>query len=199
MTDGRTDGRTNRRNEGRTDGRTDTPFYRDARTYLKTSRKRNVGRKALIAWRNLWRRKKAVLRLGNRCLVSEKAIVPFSILIPPFLLSLASFVPSSFHRSTMGQNQVIVRHQKFNFPQAREWAKWASAVEGASEASSPEQAKEWAVRANERTDERVAEYFSLFSWLYWPTMQTMDISYKLRSNEYVFTVALSIKVLNRKI
>ena len=26
---------------------------------------------------------------------------------------------------TMGQNQVILRHQKFTFPQAREWAKWA--------------------------------------------------------------------------
>ena len=28
--------------------------------------------------------------------------------------------------STMGQNQVILRHQKFTFPRAREWAKWAS-------------------------------------------------------------------------
>ena len=27
---------------------------------------------------------------------------------------------------TMGQNQVILRHQKFTFPRAREWAKWAS-------------------------------------------------------------------------
>ena len=26
---------------------------------------------------------------------------------------------------TMGQNQVIMRHQKFTFPRAREWAKWA--------------------------------------------------------------------------
>ena len=29
-------------------------------------------------------------------------------------------------RPTMGQNQVILRHQKFTFPRAREWAKWAS-------------------------------------------------------------------------
>ena len=36
-----------------------------------------------------------------------------------------------------------------------------SAAEGASEASSPEQAN--AVRAKERTDERVAQYFSLYS------------------------------------
>ena len=27
---------------------------------------------------------------------------------------------------TMGQNQVILGHQKFTFPQTREWAKWAS-------------------------------------------------------------------------
>ena len=38
-----------------------------------------------------------------------------------------------------------------------------SAAEGASKASSPEQVNEWAVRANERTDERVAQYsMSLF-------------------------------------
>ena len=160
-----TDGRTERRTDGRTDGRTDTPFYRDARTHLKTSRKLDVGRKALIAWRNLWRRKKAVLRLGNRCLVSEKAIVPFSILIPPFLLSLASFVPSSFHRSTMGQNQVILRHQKFTFPRARE------------------QANEWAVRANERTDEWVAQYLRLDSCLFQTTVQWfIDSSQKMFNN-----------------
>jgi len=35
--------------------------------------------------------------------------------------------------------------------------------EGASEVS--ERANEWAVRANERTDERVAQHFSLYSWL----------------------------------
>ena len=40
-----------------------------------------------------------------------------------------------------------------------------SAAEGASEASSPEQANEWAVRVNEQTDERVAQYYSLYSWL----------------------------------
>ena len=41
-----------------------------------------------------------------------------------------------------------------------------SAAEGASEASSPEQANEWAVRANERTDERVAQYLRLDSCLF---------------------------------
>ena len=40
-----------------------------------------------------------------------------------------------------------------------------SAAEGASKASSPEQANEWAVRANERTDKRVAQYCSLYFWL----------------------------------
>ena len=46
-----------------------------------------------------------------------------------------------------------------------------SAAEGASEASSLEQAYKWAVWANERTDERVAHYFILYSWLFWPTLQ----------------------------
>ena len=41
-----------------------------------------------------------------------------------------------------------------------------SAAEGASEASSPEQANARAVRANEQTDERVAQYYSLYSWLF---------------------------------
>ena len=46
-----------------------------------------------------------------------------------------------------------------------EVSKRVSAAKGASEASSPEQANEWAVRANERTDKRVAQYYSLYSWL----------------------------------
>ena len=46
----------------------------------------------------------------------------------------------------------------------------ASAAEGASEASSPEQANEWAVRANERTDERVAQYLRLYSCLFQTTV-----------------------------
>ena len=39
-----------------------------------------------------------------------------------------------------------------------------SAAEGAKEASSPEQ-------ANVRTDERVAQYFHLGFWLFWPTVE----------------------------
>ena len=42
-----------------------------------------------------------------------------------------------------------------------------SAAERASEASSAEQANERMVRANERTDERVARYLRLTSWLFW--------------------------------
>ena len=47
-----------------------------------------------------------------------------------------------------------------------------SAAEGASEASSPEQAK--VVRANERTDERVAQYLHLYSCLFQTTVQWRD-------------------------
>ena len=41
-----------------------------------------------------------------------------------------------------------------------------SAAEGTSKASSPEQANERAVWANERTDELVAQYCSLYFWLF---------------------------------
>ena len=47
--------------------------------------------------------------------------------------------------------------------QSEQVSERVSAAEGASEASSPEQANEWAVRANGRTDEQVAQYFSLYS------------------------------------
>ena len=71
-------------------------------------------------------------------------------------------------RRTMGQNQVILRHWKFTFPKARDWAKWAServsAAEGASEGSNSEQANEWAVRANERTSEWPSTYLSILGW-----------------------------------
>ena len=50
-------------------------------------------------------------------------------------------------------------------------SKRVSAEEGASEASSPEQASEWAVRANEQTDERVAQYLRLDSCLFKTTVQ----------------------------
>ena len=42
-----------------------------------------------------------------------------------------------------------------------------SAAERMSEASRAEQANEWAVRGNEQTDERVAQYLRLDSWLFW--------------------------------
>ena len=60
--------------------------------------------------------------------------------------------------------------QSFAVSRAREWANWVSAVEGASKASVLEQGDEWAVWVNERTDERVIQYFSLDSWLFWPTV-----------------------------
>ena len=56
----------------------------------------------------------------------------------------------------MGQHQVILRHLKFTFPQAREWVKWAS--ERTSERC-------------ERTDERVAQYLHLDSCLFQTTVQ----------------------------
>ena len=45
-----------------------------------------------------------------------------------------------------------------------------SAAEGTSKASSPEQANEWVVRANEQTDERMAQYLCLGSCLFQTTV-----------------------------
>ena len=59
-----------------------------------------------------------------------------------------------------------------------------SAAEGASEASSPEQANEWAVRANEWTDERVAQYFSLYSCLFQTTVQGRGVSHEVGGTEF---------------
>ena len=66
-----------------------------------------------------------------------------------------------------------------------EWVKWASkqmsewseraskqvsAAEHASETSRAEQLKERVVWVNERTDEQMAQYCGLDSWLFWPTV-----------------------------
>ena len=37
----------------------------------------------------------------------------------------------------------------------------------------PREWAKWAVRANERADERVAQYFSLYFWLIWPTVPSI--------------------------
>ena len=54
--------------------------------------------------------------------------------------------------------------------------KRVSAAEGVSKVSSPEQANEWAVRANERTDERVARYLHLCSFLFLTIVMTRRAS-----------------------
>ena len=46
-----------------------------------------------------------------------------------------------------------------------------SAAECGSEASRVEQANEWAVWANKRTDERLAQYLHLGFWWIWPTVR----------------------------
>ena len=79
------------------------------------------------------------------------------------------------HYHTMVQNRKKnwekIAIQSFTFPQAREWAKWASeqTSERSSKESSAEQANEWAVRANEQTDKRVAQYLRPDSWFFWTT------------------------------
>ena len=56
--------------------------------------------------------------------------------------------------------------------QSEQASERVSAVEGkASKASSPEKANEWAVRANERTDELVTQYLRLDSCLFQTTVR----------------------------
>ena len=77
-------------------------------------------------------------------------------------------------KCTMGQNRKKHRinyHPFIHFPTNEGVSERVSAAECASEASSAEQATEWAVRANKRTDERVAQYSNLYSWLFWPTVK----------------------------
>ena len=49
-------------------------------------------------------------------------------------------------------------------------SEWMSAAERESEASSVEQANEWAARANEWTDDWEAQCLRLDSWLFWTTV-----------------------------
>ena len=72
----------------------------------------------------------------------------------------------------MGQNRKKLRknsHLIIHFPTSKGVSKVServNAVERASKASTAEQVNEWAVRANER----VAQYFNLYTWLFWPTV-----------------------------
>ena len=54
-------------------------------------------------------------------------------------------------------------------------SKRVNAAEGTSKASSTEQANEWVVRANERTDERVGPYLRLYSCLFQTTVRRSGI------------------------
>ena len=74
-----------------------------------------------------------------------------------------------FWEGTMGQNwKKKHRIASLSYERGSEWSERAS--EG-SEPSSAEQAYEWAVGANKRTDKRVAQYSNLYSWLFWPTVE----------------------------
>ena len=64
------------------------------------------------------------------------------------------------HQCDMGQNQVILRHQKFTFPRARKWAKWASKrmseLSGGHERSEQSRASERVSGASERANGRAS-------------------------------------------
>ena len=100
----------------------------------------------------------------------------------PYKLSFCSCVSPVVRLSahiTMGQNQVILRHQKFTFPQAREWAKWAvRANEWAQRRARAKRAvrSKWTSEQCERTSERTSEWPStqwVYSWIIRPTVQSI--------------------------
>ena len=70
-----------------------------------------------------------------------------------------------------------------------------SAAERATKASSTEQAHEWAVHANERIDEQVAQYFSLYFWLFWPTVQCL-LACRLSDEYLIFLPSLDSRFLS---
>ena len=60
---------------------------------------------------------------------------------------------------TVGQDQVILRHQKFTFPRAREWAsKWTSERSGGRERSELSGASKWVSGASERSSKWPSTY-----------------------------------------
>ena len=75
----------------------------------------------------------------------------------------------------MGQNPVILRHQKFTFPQVREWAKWASEGtskrSGGRERSEQSEASERVSGASERGNGQV----SLDSCLFQTTVHSLSL------------------------
>ena len=89
-------------------------------------------------------------------------------------------LPRSRQQRTMGQNQGILRHGIIHFPTSEGVSKvsereneWAQ--RRAREASSPKKANEWAVQANERADERVAQYLRLNSCLFQTIVRRLDV------------------------
>ena len=65
---------------------------------------------------------------------------------------------SRARQTTVGQNQVVLKHLIIDFPTSLGVSERANESAQRSKGSSAEQANDWAVGANERTDERVAQY-----------------------------------------
>ena len=89
-------------------------------------------------------------------------------------------LPRSRQRCTMGQNQVILRHGIMHFPTSKQVSKVSEranewAPRRMREASSPKQANEWSVQANERADEWVAQYLHLNSCLFQTIVRRLDV------------------------
>ena len=72
---------------------------------------------------------------------------------------------------TMVQNSLILRHKPFTFPRAREWV--SKRANELVQRSTWVERTVWHIQMSEwyeRTDERVAQYFRLDSWLFWTTV-----------------------------
>ena len=86
------------------------------------------------------------------------------------------FESSPIAWNTLVQNSRNMEQKSHFTASMGEVSDWASirvsSAELVSETSSVEQANKWAVWANERMDERVAQYLHLDFWLFWPIVSS---------------------------
>ena len=77
---------------------------------------------------------------------------------------MAAAAAAATHYGSEQPNFVTANHFPPSSGASERSSDWMSTAERASKARRAEQANEWAVQANEQTDERVAQYLRLDSW-----------------------------------
>ena len=106
----------------------------------------------LVLHASIWLGLRAILTHNNLYILSHDNLVHGFLQLEMLILSLTMVENRKKHR----QNNHPIIHCPTS-EGVSEVSERVSAAEGMSEKSSPKQANEWAVRANERTDKRVAQ------------------------------------------